>query len=947
MKYKYINEYVNSMNVLKFISLILAFLILSCLPVSLEIDKNLVSGQLENGLRYYIYGNQVPSKAVYMGILFNVGSLNEEENERGLAHYLEHMAFKGTKDYPGGENILEVLKKFGMEFGADINAYTSFDKTYYRLDLPDGGNESEIDEALNLLKNWAFQIEFDEVAIDRERNIILEEKKLRENYLGRLREKMFRIVLKNSKYEVRSPIGLEERILSFKSADFKKFYKKWYRPDLTSVIIVGDIDPYKIEKKVKERFSSFAKPVGDPEKIKINLNTVIDEEFVSIEDFETPFPSMSFVVKKEIEEKYNFATISEVKRLVEETLLDDLFINRFYELKTSGTNYFMSFNKSNSHFASDDNNYILLNEISFNINPKHFKEAVEGFFYEIERIKRFGFTKGEVDKIKSKLISYYRLSKDNINKRHSSSIVDILVDVASGGSQMFDMNEYFDIAIDHLNKISLRAISDLARSEASLNNMSIIYFYSKKSHPNLTLEEVKELRNLALDKEIKPYNDILIQGEFFEKSLESKNIVDEKELSDGISYFMLENGVEVYFKNNERQKNVVNFRASSWGGLLSENAELVPVLSLAPRVVSNSGYGDYSKLQVDKYLSDKVVSLIPTVGDQMSSIGGSADVKDLETLFKLIYFTFNEPKIDDVILQSMIEDVKAVIKSRQNDSKHLFYSAINRFYNNDDYRLRDIEYSDLKNVSKELLLDFYKKRFTYANNFKFIFVGDVNLETIKSLSGKYLGNLSSKNLDEFRDLDYSYKRNIDRIIIRKGEDSSSTVCILYPFKFNYTPENVLNYEALASLLTEGLVKTIRRKLSSVYSIGAAFDCLLRKHSDSDGFISISFMVEPKVLDNVLMAVHEYILEKQKIGVVDEDFDYIKRNIIKNNNIGSESNGYWLSKILSSVLWYDAFKDTFSVKFIENSLKKDIINTLFKGINFGQKTEIVLIPEKSS
>ncbi|AHE62851.1 M16 family metallopeptidase [Borrelia parkeri] len=940
MKY----EHIGNISILKFIFLILVFLFLSCSSSKLKVDKNLLSGQLKNGLKYYIYGNQLPSKAVHMGILFNVGSLNEEENERGLAHYLEHMAFKGTTDYPGSEGILEVLKKFGMKFGADINAYTSFDKTYYHLDLPDGGNESEIDEALNVLRNWAFQVKFDEVEIDKERNVILEEKKRRENYAGRVAEKIFGVIFNNSKYAVRFPIGLEERILSFKSEDFKKFYKKWYRPDLTSIIIVGDIAPDKIEKKVRERFASLEKPVSEPERIKISLDTIIDKKFVSIEDIETPFPSMNFVVKNKIEN--NFSTIDDVKRLVEKTLLDELFVNRFYELKLAGTNYFMSFDKFDSQFKSDDN-YILINEISFKINPEHFKEAIEGFFYEIERIKRFGFTKGEIDKIKSKLISSAKLNKDNINKRHSSSIANTLVDVASQGYLMFDMDEYFDIFIDHLDKISVKTISDFARNEASIDDMAIIYSYSKKFHPNLTFEEMKGLRNFALEREFKPYDDVSMQGEFFKKSLERKDIIDEKELFDGISSFILENGVEVYFKHNDNKKNVVNFSASSWGGLLSENAELIPVLSLAPRVVSSSGYGDYSQLQIEKYLSDKIVSLSPTVGDQMTSINGSADIKDLETLFKLIYFTFNEPKIDDVVLQSIIDDIKARIKSRENNSKHLFYSAIERFYNNDDYRLRDIKESDLKNVSKDVLLDFYKKRFTYANNFKFVFVGDVDLETIKNLSSKYLGNLNSKKLNEFRDLDYSYKKSTDRIVIKKGEDSSSLVYILYPFKFNYTPENILNYDALASLLTEDLVKTIRREMSSVYSIGVSFEYLLRKHSNSDGFMTVYFTVEPKVLDSVLQVINEYILEKQKSDFVDKDFDYIKKNIIKNNNIRSESNGYWLSRILGSILWYGALKDTFSAKFIENTLSKDIINMLFRKIDFNQGTEIILLPAKDN
>ncbi|AHH06595.1 Peptidase, M16 family protein [Borrelia crocidurae DOU] len=936
---------INNITILKVVFFVLSFIILSCSSSKLSLDKNLVNGQLKNGLKYYIYKNQIPSKFVHMGILFNVGSLNEEENERGLAHYLEHMAFKGTEDYPGSEDILEILKKFGMKFGADLNAYTTFDKTYYYLDLPDGGQESEVDEALNVLKNWAFQIKFDDLEIDKERNVIIEEKKYRDDYSSRMFKKMFEVVGGNSRYFIRFPIGLEERILSFKSEDFKKFYNKWYRPDLTSVIIVGDIDPKDIEEKIKKLFASFKKPLDEPEKVVINLDTVIDKKFVSIDDDETLFPSISFVCKEEI--KGGFVTVEDLKRSIEKNLLNSLFINRFYELKVIGTNYFRSFDKFDSDYKSD-NNYILIKNISLTIDPEHFKETFEGFFYEIERIRKFGFTKGEIDKIKSEMITSYTFNKDNLKKQKSSIIADRLVGVASSNFHLLDGNEFFDVAIKCLNNISPDTISALASSEAFIDNMTVIYKYSKKLHSNLTFEELQKFRDIALNKEIKPYDDVSIQGEFFKKSLQSKNIVDEKEFINEISSFTLENGVEVYFKHNENKKNIVDFTAISWGGLLSEDPELIPVLSLAPSIVSKSGYGDYSKLQIEKYLSNKLVTLMPSVSERTSRINGGAEAKDLETLFKLIYFTFNEAKIDDVVLQTTIDDMSATIKARKNSSNYLFSNAIKKFYNNDDYRLRDIQESDLQNISKDILLDFYKKRFTYADNFKFIFVGDIDLDTIKKFSSKYLGNLNSKKLNEFRDLDYSYKKNTKRIVVGKKEDAaSSTVYVTYPFTFNYTPEEGINYRALASLLSEGLVKAIRREQSSVYGINASFDYYFRKHSDSDGFIIVSFTVEPKALDSVLKSVNEYILDRQKIDFVDTDFDYIKKNIIKNNNIASESNDYWSSVILNSVLWHDSIVDTFSNKFVDDNLNKDTINMLFKKIDFKQGTEIVLIPSNDN
>lgn len=349
-------------------------------------------------------------------------------------------------------------------------------------------------------------------------------------------------------------------------------------------------------------------------------------------------------------------------------------------------------------------------------------------------------------------------------------------------------------------------------------------------------------------------------------------------------------------------------------------------------------------MQIEKYLSDKAVSLNVSVRAQESYIVGSSAQKDLETLFELIYFTFKAPKIDDVFLQNAINDIKALIKSNENNSKYHFNKAISKFLNNNDPRFEDAKDSDLQYFTKENILSFYKKRFTYANNFKFVFVGDSDIETIKAYSKKYLGNLNFKKISEYKDLDYSYSTNFNKTVIRKGKDSTSFAYVVYPFKFNYLEETSLNLNALADLLTDDLIKNIREKMSSVYSIQASFDSNLRKYLDSDGILSIFFTTEPKELDNVLNSINHYMIERQKIDFNDQDFSYVKKNYIKNTKINSEKNSYWISNILASLSWHGVFKNNFGVKFIETNLSKDLINKFFKKINLNEKAEILLIPE---
>ncbi|EEF82175.1 M16 family metallopeptidase [Borreliella valaisiana] len=926
-------------NYFKFTGVFLFFLF-SCISNELKLDKSLVKGKLANGLRYYIYKNQTPKNAVNMGIVFNVGSLNEEDNERGIAHYLEHMAFNGTKDYPGN-SIIDVLKKFGMQFGADINAATSFDFTYYRLDLSDGNNKDEIDESMNILRNWVSQISFMKEEIDLERNIIIEEKKLGETYPRRIYEKMYKFLASGSIYEFRDPIGLEEQILSFQQEDFKKFYRKWYRPELASVIVVGDIDPIEIEEKIKKQFISWKNPADKIKKVKINLDVAFKDKFLLLEDLEVGEPGLMFF-KKEIVNlvKTKDDVLNDLKR----SLLATLFENRFSELKTAGVKHFK--NVSNKDFFSlkSDDNTIVARSISLNFNSDYLKEGIEDFFYELERIRKFGFTQGEFEKIRSQFFKSLGLRKKNINKTNSWTIFQDLIDIAIDGSNKFDMSEYCDLSVKYLEKLDLKTINNLVGKEFDVKNCAVFYSYYGKVHPTLAFEDIDNLQKIALKREFKFYENASIEGKFFKKSLDNKDIIKENELENKISSFILENGVEVYFKYNDQKKGIIDFSATSWGGLLNEDLRLIPILSFAPGVVSGSGYGDYSALQIEKYLSDKAVSLSVAVGAQESYITGSSDKKDLETLFELIYFTFKEPKIDDVFLQNTINNIKALIKSNENSSNYHFEKAISKFLNNNDPRFRDTKDSDLKYFTKENILSFYKKRFTYANNFKFVFVGDSDIQTIKAYSKKYLGNLDFKKISEYKDLDYSYSKNFNKIVVRKGKNSTSFAYVVYPFKFNYSVEASLNFNALADLLTDGLIKNIREKMSSVYAIQAFFDSNLRKNADSDGILSIFFTTEPKDLDNVLNSINSYMNERQKIDFNDKDFSYVKKNYIKNTKINSEKNNYWISNILASLSWYGVFKNNFGVKFVETNLSKDFINEFFKKINLDERAEILLIPE---
>lgn len=925
-------------NYCKFTSVFLIFF--SCVSNELKLDKSLVKGRLVNGLRYYIYKNQTPKNAVNMGIVFNVGSLNEEDNERGIAHYLEHMAFNGTKDYPGN-SIVDVLKKFGMQFGADVNAATSFDFTYYRLDLSDGNNKDEIDESMNILRNWASQISFMKEEIDLERNIIIEEKKLGETYPRRIYEKMYKFLASGSIYEFRNPIGLEEQILSFQPKDFKKFYRKWYRPELASVIVVGDIDPIEIEDKIKKQFISWENPIDKIKEVKVSLDIEFKDKFLLLEDLEVGEPGLMFF-KKEIVNPAK--TKNDVLNDLKRSLLGALFENRFSELKIAGVKHFK--NVSNKDFFSfkSDNNTIVTRSIALNFNSDYLNEGIEDFFYELERIRRFGFTQGEFEKIRSQFLKSLELRKKNMNKRNSSTIFQDLIDIAIDGSNKYDMSEYCDLSVQHLKKLDLKTINNLVEKEFDVKNCAIFYSYYGKVHPTLAFEDIDNLQKIALKREFKLYENSSIEGKFFKKSLDNKNIIKENEFENKISSFVLENGVEVYFKYNDQKKGVIDFSATSWGGLLNEDLRLIPILSFAPGVVSGSGYGDYSALQVEKYLSDKAVSLRVAVGAQESYITGSSDKKDLETLFELIYFTFKEPKIDDVFLQNTINSIKALIKSNENSSNYHFKKAISKFLNNNDPRFKDTKDSDLKYFTKGNILSFYKKRFTYANNFKFVFVGDSDIQTIKAYSRKYLGNLDFKKISEYKDLDYSYSKNFNKIVVRKGKNSTSFAYVVYPFKFNYSVEASLNFNALADLLTDGLIKNIREKMSSVYAIQASFDSNLRKNTDSDGILSIFFTTEPKELDNVLNSINSYMIERQKIDFNDKDFSYVKKNYIKNTKINSEKNGYWISNILASVSWYGVFKNNFGVKFVETNLSKDLINKFFKKINLDERAEILLIPE---
>lgn len=932
-----------------------------------ENDPKLIKGSLENGFSYYIYPNAYPKDTVVVKLLVKAGSLMENENERGLAHFLEHMLFNGTESYPKN-SLVEFLQSQGVEFGADINAYTGFDRTVYELTITqdDYNEKGNLFKALDITKEWLGKALLEQEDIDKERAIILQEKLQRGgDYNNSLLSSFFSFLAPKAVLKDRLPIGIDSVIKGANREEFLTFYNEWYRLNNASLIIVGDhLDVKDLEKNIKDIFSNLT---SSPEKeqkeatlkieeLKSNLATLKDpydpDHFSSFKEERVSVANLYISQKASSEEKKSFEKLSPYHEPLAESI-NWMISRRLAELNQMVTpNYFIGLNLNSSPlnfgYLTKDS-LPIMNLFSIYLFEGREKEGIYFLFSELERLRQKGFTQEELTLFKNSFLAdnekFYR-EKERISSEFiAENIVSLEIeDMEFLTSVDFD----YQFNKDFIDSLDLQTINKALSIILNLSSEAYLYIYNPSRNTSLNRGLLEEWKEEVSKEDIQEYI-INLPSELTDHNFEPIAIIDEsfnKEMD--TYYWTLENGIQVSFKPTDFQKGKVIFLASSLGIEGAITPEDWKKVFMASNLVKLSGWGNLNVEQTEQFLSDKDFSLDVSSTLSSSNLSGYFTKETAPYFFESLYALIVMPKIEDIILEKVKDSIKeSILVSQKKESTPFTRSIDKALYGNSSYNFynEDIPLDELNSSQN---LEFYKRQFSSLQDFHFSFVGDISPAELKKLTSQYLGSLptqvSSRSYENYQ----PYTEGLYNDSIANDTENRATVALLFSkpslsLGFESISEFRITLLALEKIYDKLLVENVREAISGTYSVSLNSSYFFKGDNVLENILTqVFFVTLPEKRELAKEAVLRTIKETQEKGFSQENIEYAKKVLDKSLKEAKRENSYWLSRL--SLLNLSQLEERGLEEFI-NSINGEKLVFLSKSlIPLDSLKEVVFLPK---
>ncbi|HET9570471.1 MAG TPA: insulinase family protein [Bacteroidales bacterium] len=879
------------------ISLILLFVsTLSVLAQGLQpapMDTAIRYGKLSNGLTYYIRHNEQPKQRAEFYIAQNVGAMLEEDSQNGLAHFLEHMCFNGTKNYPG-KNFLNGFEKMGVKFGDNINAYTSLDETVYNLSDVPTNRESIIDSSLLILHDWSNFVSLEDAEIDQERGVIREEWRQGRTAARRMMQERNKVIFGGSKYAIRDVIGDTAVINNFKYNDLRSYYKQWYRPDLQAILVVGDINVDQIEAKIKQLFSDIPAPVNPSVR---TYYTIPDNDQPIVGVFTDPELTSTQILmfwKKqglpdEVRKSIQGFGLSQINQLISQMTNE-----RLSNICQEPNSPFSSAGAEVSDLVRTMDAYLF---VCSPVMGKE-KEARERILKEAEIIRRFGFTESELERAKTELLSFYEKAEKERNQQKNNKLVEELVRNFTVAEPCSGISWENDMVKQILPSINLQIVNQIATSYMPDKNFVFTISGPEKAglvYPtnDQLLQEIAAAKAAKLEAfKDSVSNDPLIQK--MPKPGKVKKEIENKE--QGTIEWTLSNRIKVILKPTKFKDDEIKMSAWSYGGLsLVPQSDLISG-TLATDVINQSGLGTFNLTDLGKKLSGKIASVSPSIGNYDEALSGSSSVKDQETMLQLAYLYFTATRKDENAYELYMKQVNTYLENAAGNPQKAYADSMSLITYGYNPRIVILNTQTIKNTDLNAIQRIYKERFANPADFTFTFVGNIDVATFKPLVEKYLGGLKTTNkLETWKDNNIRVQKGLIRKdIVKPLKVSKTTNNIRYsaPMPFNMT--NVVCMEAIASILDLRYTATIREKEGATYGVGLR-GSVLNTPIDLATLV-IRFDTDPKLVDKMLGIIHSEIDTLALFGPKPEDLNKVKLNMLKQYKEDVEDNNYWLNAL---------------------------------------------------
>lgn len=910
------------------------------LDQQLPVDPDITVGKLPNGLRYYLRANKLPANRAELRLVVNAGSVLEDEDQQGLAHFTEHMSFNGTTHFPKND-LIKFADSIGMRLGPSVNAYTSFDEIVYMLTIPT--DKADVTEkAFLVLEDWAHNLTFDTTEVDKERPVIVEEWRLGRGANARMQDKQFPILMKGSRYAERLPIGKKEIIDTFKYDTLKRFYNDWFRPDLMAVVAVGDFDKAAVEALIKQHFGPLQNPKKERPRPVYDVPDHPGTLYALASDREATQTVVSVYNKLPVKDQ---TTVRSYRDKIVERLASGMLSNRLNDLTQKADPPFAFAGVGRGRFVKSKEAFML--NALVREGGGGVERALDTLFTEAERAARFGFTPTELNRQKrDSLRNYERLFAEK--EKHLSA--QLAAEYIRNFTQDEDIPGIaFEYALQQrfLPEITLEEVNKVVKGW--IGDRSRVVMLSAPQKEGVTLpDEVKlaaVIKGVA-GKKIEAYVDTAANAVLLETPPKGGTVTTTTTKDAyGITEWELSNGVKVVLKPTDYKADEIIFNAASLGGnSLAPDADF-NAIRYADQVISAGGLGKFNAIDLRKVTAGKAASVYPTISETEEGLSGSGSPKDLETLFQLIYLTFTQPRADAEAFAAMKAQLKAMYANQKNSPNYAFAEMMTNTLSQDHPRARMMTAELVDELNLEKSLAFYKDRFADASDFRFVFAGTFSLATMKPLVEQYLGALPSIHRTEtWKDVGIRPPKGVIKKSVSKGIEAKSQVGMAFTGPFQYDPEHRVVIRALQSIMQARLRDRVREELGGTYSIGAGAN--YSRVPEQRYQFTISWGCNPDRVDELVKAVMTDIEDIRTNGPTEKQVNDAREQLLRDFETNIKQNGYLASQLYFKYLYGEDLKTFFEMpetyKRLSVASIKEAARTYFNMDNYVQG---VLLPEK--
>lgn len=914
----------------------------------LPVDKNVRIGQLDNGLTYYIRHNKLPENRAEFYIAQKVGSILEEPQQRGLAHFLEHMAFNGTKNFPGDDKGLGVIpwcETVGIKFGTNLNAYTSIDETVYNISNAPIDRTGVLDSCLLILHDWSNYILLKDDEIDKERGVIREEWRSRNSGMLRVYTDLLPTIYQGDKYADCMPIGSIDVINNFPYKDIRDYYHKWYHPDLQGIVIVGDIDVDTVEAKLKAVFADVQKPVNPAER---TYYPVADnkEPIVAIgTDKEVDDPSIEIYFKQDATPDSEKNNVGYLASQYMTSMISSMLNARLSELVQSAN---PPFTRASSYYSDF---FVAKTKEAFALSASSKADGIETalktLLQETERARRFGFTESEYARARANYLQSLESAYNEREKtKHGSYVREYVQNFLNGEpipgieAEYAMMNQLApNIPLQAMNMVMQQLVPDS-------NQVVIIAGPAKEGLKYPTKEEVINLLKGMKDLDLQAYVDKVSDEPLMKEAPKGGKIISEKEGDIyGSTKLVLSNGVTVYVKKTDFKADEIRMKGTSLGGKSIFPDKDALNFAVMDNVIAVGGLGNFSQVDLTKVLAGKKVSVNAGLGATTENVFGTCSPKDFETMMQLTYLTFTAPRKDAEAFESFKNRMKAQLESAQANPLSSINDSLQKAMYNNHPRVVMMKPEMVDQIDYDRILEMYNDRFKDASDFTFYFVGNIDLETAKPLIAEYLGALPAINRKEtFKDTKMSIRKGVYKNEYAKEQQTpTATIVFLYSGKAPYTLKNDILLSFATQVLDMVYTEEVREKEGGTYGVNCFGD--LQKYPKEQLLLQIVFQTDPAKKDKLAGIVVDELKKLAAEGPSDVHLQKVKEYMLKKYADNQKENGYWMNN-LNDYFYYGMDMTEGYTDIVNSITAKDIQKFVSDLLKQGNEIEVTMtVPNK--